>query len=107
MEYLVLFLNEAGTELYRTMVKEGDTAIYEGQVPRQENKVFVGWNKSLKEVRDNLIVTAVFEKQKQGTLKLGAMSFVENEQSIDIIDQAVITNRDLQQNKQLENEKER
>ena len=105
MEYLVLFLNENGEELYRTTVKEGETAIYEGPIPQKPNEEFAGWNKSLKNISDNLIVTAVFEKPKKGTLKLGAISFIENEKSVHVIEQAVISNEDLYKNKETEIER--
>lgn len=107
MEYLVLFLNYDGTELYRTLVKEGETAVYAGPTPHKQDEKFVGWNKSLKDVSDNLIVTAVFEKGRQGNLKLGVISFVENEKEMHIVDQAVVTNKDLLVDKKKETEQER
>lgn len=107
MEYLVIFLNYDGTELYRVMVKEGETAIYDGPMPKKEGEEFAGWNKPLKDVKDNIIVTAVFEKRKTGDLKLGAISFVENEKNIHVIEEAVITNHDLHVNKEKDNEVER
>lgn len=104
MEYLVIFMNFDGQELYRTMVKEGETAVYKGPMPKKQDEEFSGWNKDLKNIRDNLIVTAKFEKAKSGVLKLGAMSFVENEKSVHVIEQAVITNEDLKRNKEVEKE---
>ena len=95
MEYLVIFLNYDGTELYRTTVQEGGTAVYEGPMPQRKDMEFSGWNKSLKDIRDNLLVTATFEKVKKGSLKVGVMTFVENEKDVHILDQAVITNEDL------------
>ncbi|MBQ9314573.1 MAG: hypothetical protein IJ220_06255 [Clostridia bacterium] len=105
MEYLVIFLNYNGEELYKTMVKEGETAVYEGPVPKKGEETFAGWNKSLKNITDNLIVTAVFEKPKKGTLRLGAMTFVENEKSVHVIEQAVISNEDLYKNKETDIER--
>ena len=105
MEYLVIFLNYNGEELYKTMVKEGETAVYEGPVPKKGEEIFAGWNKSLKNITDNLIVTAVFEKPKKGTLRLGAMTFVENEKSVHVIEQAVISNEDLYKNKETDIER--
>lgn len=105
MEYLVIFLNYDGSELYKTTVKEGETAVYQGSLPQKENEEFVGWNKDLKNVRDNLIVTAVFEKSKKGVLKLGAMSFVENEKEVHVIEQAVISNEDLHKDKETDIER--
>lgn len=99
MEFLVIFLNYNGMELYKTMVEAGGTAIYEGEVPKKPNEEFVGWNKPLTNVSDNMIVTAVFEKPKNGSLKLGAISFIENEKDIKVIESAVITNEDLYINK--------
>ena len=95
MEYLVIFLNYNGVELYKTMVPAGGTAVYQGETPKKPNEEFVGWNKSLTNVNDNMFVTAVFEKAKKGVLKLGALSFIENERDIKVIDDAVITNEDL------------
>ena len=100
MEYLVIFMNFDGQELYRTMVKEGETAVYSGPMPKKEGEEFSGWNKDLKDIRDNLIVTANFEKTKKGVLKLGAMSFIENEKSVHVIEQAVITNEDIKRDKE-------
>lgn len=100
MEYLVIFLNYNGDELYKTLVKAGETAVYKGPVPNKSNFKFSGWNKSLDNVSDNMIVTAVFEKPKTSSLKLGVLSFVENENSIHVIDEAVITNADLKKEKE-------
>lgn len=107
MEYLVIFMNFDGQELYRTMVKEGETAVYNGPMPKKENEEFVGWSKDLKNINDNLIVTAKFEKSKKGVLQLGAMSFVENEKSVHVIEQAVITNEDLKKEQEKETDMER
>lgn len=95
MEYLVIFLNYNGAELYRTVVHEGETAVYEGEKPLKPNEEFIGWNKTLTNIRDNLIVTAMFEKPRTGRLKLGAISFIENDKDIKVIDNAVISNEDL------------
>lgn len=100
MEYLVIFLNYDGKELYKTMVPEGGTAVYNGELPQQPNAEFKGWNKSLSNVVDNMIVTAVFEKARKGVLKLGAMTFIENEKDVVVIDNAVISNEDLHVNKE-------
>lgn len=99
MEYLVIFLNYNGVELYKTMVQAGGTAVYHGETPKKPNGEFVGWNKPLTNITDNLIVTAVFEKARTGTLKLGAISFVENERDVKVIDNVVISNEDLHINK--------
>ena len=95
MEYLVIFLNYDGKELYKTMVKEGETAVYQGSVPKKPNEEFVGWNKPLNKISDNLIVTAVFEKNKKGVLQLGAISFEEENQKVKVIEDIVLTNEDL------------
>ena len=105
MEYLVVFLNYDGTELYKTMVKEGETAVYHGKLPVKPEEEFIGWNKSLKNINDNLIVTAVFEKAKKGNLRLGAMSFIENGKEIHVIENAVITNEDLHKDKETDIER--
>lgn len=102
MEYLVLFVDTNGDELYRTQVKEGETAVYKGPIPKKENEEFVGWDASLKNINKNLIVTAVFEKKKKGNLKLGVISFVENEKSVHVIEQAVISNEDLHKETDIE-----
>lgn len=107
MEYLVIFLNYDGTELYKTMVKAGETAVYQGGIPVKPNEEFIGWNKSLKNVTDNMFVTAVFEKAKKGNLKLGALSFIENDKHIHVIEEAVITNEDLHQDKNKETDFDR
>ena len=95
MEYLVIFLNYNGVELYKTMVPAGGTAVYHGETPKKPNEEFIGWNKSLNNINDNLIVTAMFEKAKTGNLKLGAISFIENDREIKVIDDVVISNEDL------------
>lgn len=95
MEFLVVFLNYNGQELYKTTVPAGGTAVYEGDVPKKQGEEFVGWNKPLTNINDNMIVTAVFEKPKNGSLKLGAISFIENDKEIKVIESVVITNEDL------------
>lgn len=95
MGYLVIFLNYNGNELYKTIVPEGGTAVYQGEKPRKPGEEFVGWNKPLTNINDNLIVTAVFEKPRTGKLKLGAISFIENDRDVKVIDNAIITNEDL------------
>lgn len=106
MEHIVIFMNYNGKKLYETRVSSGSTAVYEGPIPRKEGESFLGWNKSLENITDDLIVTAVFEKQKSGTLKLGAIAFEKNEEkSIDVIDNVTITNEDLR--KDIETELDR
>ena len=105
MEYLVIFLNYNGVELYKTVVPAGGTAVYEGEKPKKPNEEFIGWSKPLTNINDNLIVTAVFEKPRTGVLKLGAISFIENEKDIKIIDNSVITNEDLYINKETDVER--
>lgn len=105
MGYLIIFLNYDGVELYKTMVSAGETAVYQGEIPQKPNEKFIGWNKSLTNINDNLIVTAVFEKERTGKLKLGAMSFIENGKDIKVIEDAVITNEDLHINKETDIER--
>ncbi len=105
MEYVVVFLNYDGEELYRTNVKEGDTAVYNGPVPKKQGEEFVGWDKPLKNINSDLTIKAVFEKSKNGSLKLGAMSFVENDKTIHVIEQAVISNEDLHKTKETDIER--
>ena len=95
MEYLVIFLNYDGSELYKTMVEAGGTVVYKGPMPEKSDEKFVGWNKPLTNINDNMFITAVFEKAKTTSLKLGAMTFIKNDNEINIIDNAVITNKDL------------
>lgn len=102
MEYIVIFLNYDGTKLYETLVNAGETAVYQGELPQKPSEKFVGWNKSLKNINDNLIVTAVFEKEKKGNLKLGVMSFIESDKRIHVIENAVIRNSDLKKDKETE-----
>ena len=54
MEYLVIFLNYDGKELYKVMVPAGGTAVYAGDTPQKPNEEFVGWNKALNNVNDNI-----------------------------------------------------
>lgn len=103
MEYIVIFLNYDGTELYKTLVNEGETAVFVGDTPKKNGEKFIGWSKPLENVRDNMIVKAVFEKSK--TLKLGAISFEQNDEKINVIEQAVISNEDLQINKETDIER--
>lgn len=103
MEYIVIFLNYDGTELYKTLVNEGETAVFVGDPPKKNGEKFIGWSKPLENVRDNMIVKAVFEKSK--TLKLGAISFEQNDEKINVIEQAVISNEDLQINKETDIER--
>lgn len=106
MEYLVVFMNYDGKKLYEVRVTQGDTAVYEGPIPQKEGETFIGWNKSLNDINDDIIVTAIFEKAKAGTIKVGAMSFVkDNEKDITVIDNAVITNEDIKIEKQNEVER--
>ncbi len=105
MEYIVLFLNYDGTELYKTLVKEGETAVYVGETPQKMGEKFIGWSKPLENVMDNMIVKALFEKEKGSALKLGAISFEKNGEKINVIEQAVITNEDLQKDKETDIER--
>ena len=107
MEYLVIFLNYNGDELYKTLVKEGESAIYKGSMPNKPNSKFIGWNKSLENVRDDMVVTAVFEKSRTGNLRLGVMSFIENDKTLHVIDEAAITNADLNKDKVRDDDIER
>ena len=99
-EYLVIFVNYDGKELYKTKVNAGGDVVYEGPKPVKPNEEFIGWNKSLKNINENLIITAVFEKAKKGALRLAAMSFEKNDKQIEVIEEAVITNEDLHINKE-------
>lgn len=105
MEYLVIFLNYDGKELYKVMVPAGSSAVYVGDVPEKPNEKFVGWNKSLDNVNDNMFVTAVFEKEKTGALKVAGIAFEEVGNDIRVIDSVVISNEDLQKNKDVEVER--
>lgn len=105
MEYLVIFLNYDGQELYKVMVPEGGTAVYVGDTPKKPNEEFVGWNKPLNNINDNMFVTAVFEKQRTGVLKVAGISFEEAGKDIRVIDNVIISNEDLQKNKDVEVER--
>lgn len=105
MEYLVIFLNYDGKELYKVMVPAGDTAVYAGDTPQKPNEEFVGWNKALNNVNDNMIVTAIFEKERTGVLKVAGISFEEAERDVRVIDNVIITNEDLQKDKNVDVER--
>ena len=105
MEYLVIFLNYDGKELYKVMVPAGGTAVYAGENPQKPNEEFVGWNKPLDNVNDNMFVTAVFEKKRTGVLKVAGISFEEAERDVRVIDNVIITNEDLQKDKNVEVER--
>ena len=105
MEYLVIFLNYDGKELYKVMVPAGGTAVYAGETPQKQNEKFVGWDKPLNNVNDNMFITAVFEKERTGTLKLAGIAFEEAGKDIRVIDDVIISNEDLQKNKDVEVER--
>ncbi len=105
MEFDVVFVNYDGTLLYKTKVSEGGTAVYEGNIPKKNGEEFVGWDKPLKNITHNTLITAVFEKTKKGALKVAAISFAEQEKNIEIIDQAIVTNQDLHLEQENEVEK--
>ena len=105
MDYLVIFLNYDGKELYKVMVPAGGTAVYAGDTPQKPNEEFVGWSKPLNNVNDNMFVTAVFEKPRTGVLKVAGISFEEAGKDIRVIDDVIISNEDLQKNKDVEVER--
>lgn len=105
MEYLVIFLNYDGKELYKVMVPAGGTVVYAGDTPQKPNEEFVGWDKPLNNVNDNMFVTAVFEKPRTGVLKVAGISFEEAGRDVRVIDNVIITNEDLQKDKNVEVER--
>ena len=105
MEYLGVCLNYDGKELYKAMVPAGGTAVYVGDIPQKPNEEFVGWNKPLNNVNDNMFVTAVFEKSRTGVLKVAGMSFEEAGRDVRVIDNVIITNEDLQKDKDVKVER--
>ncbi len=105
MEYLVIFLNYDGKELYKVMVPAGGTAVYVGENPQKPNEEFVGWNKPLDNVNDNMFVTAVFEKERTGALKVAGISFEEAGRDVRVIDNVIISNEDLQKEKNVDVER--
>ena len=104
-EFLVIFVNYDGKELYKTTVKKGESVSYKGPKPTKPEETFIGWNKDLKNINENVIVTAVFEKAKTSNLRLGAISFQKDEKNINILDKASITNEDLYINKETDIER--
>ena len=104
-EYIVIFVNYDGKELYKTTVKSGGNVTYKGPTPSKPEEVFVGWNKPLTNITDNLIITAVFEKAKDSSLKLAAIAFEKKDKDIDVIDSAVISNEDLHKHKETDIER--
>lgn len=105
MEHLVIFMNYDGKELYKVMVPHGATAVYQGGIPKKDGEEFIGWSKPLENIIDDTVVIAKFEKKKTGVLNLGAITFVEGENEIKVLDNVVISNEDLHITK--ENDMER
>ena len=95
MEHLVIFMNYDGKELYKVMVPHGATAVYSGSVPKKDGEEFVGWSKPLENIVDDTVFIAKFEKKRTGILNLGAITFVENDKEIKVLDNVVISNEDL------------
>lgn len=67
-QYLVTFCNYNGTVLYETSVLPNDNVIYIGNTPTrpadaQFDYTFKGWNKSIENITEDTIVTAVFNQQ--------------------------------------------
>ena len=70
--YKVTFLNYDDTFLYETMVFEGNTAYYSGELPTREVEgeegvesdfeyTFAGWDKDLTNVQSDITTKATFE----------------------------------------------
>ena len=59
--YEVVFKDYDGSILQTIQVTEGKTAVYTGKEVKREGYVFVGWSESLTNVKNDLIVFAVYE----------------------------------------------
>lgn len=75
IEYFdVTFVNYDGTELYKTEVEKGDSAYYYEDDPVRERDedyiyIFEGWDKSLENITEDTVVTAMFSENPYATVQ--------------------------------------
>ncbi|MBQ4215417.1 MAG: hypothetical protein II663_03980, partial [Bacteroidales bacterium] len=65
--YLVIFENEDGGELQKSLVEYGTMPLYEGETPVKASTIqysynFVGWDKTISEVVENVVYVATYEE---------------------------------------------
>ena len=80
--YQVIFENEDGSELQKSLVEYGAMPSYEGETPEKASTIqysynFVGWNKTITEVTENVIYIATYEE----VTKKYTISFVNDDNS--------------------------
>ena len=78
--YLVTFENEDGSELQKSLVEYGAMPLYEGETPVKASTIqysynFVGWDKSIFEVTENVVYVATYEE----VTKKYTISFVNDD----------------------------
>ncbi len=66
---VVTFVNYDGTSLKSYHVKYGESVVYDGVAPTHKDNeyVFVGWDKSLISIKESMTINATFEKVLEGT----------------------------------------
>ena len=78
IEYFdVTFVNYDGTELYKTEVEKGEEAYYDENDPVRERDedyiyIFEGWDKSLENVTEDMVVTAQYSENEYYTVDFKA-----------------------------------
>lgn len=70
LEYTCVFNNYDNTLLYSTVVKHGEDVVYEGEKPTKASQGeeiynFVGWDKSLENIKENTTFTALYTVDKE------------------------------------------
>ena len=69
LDCVVTFVNYDGTNLKSYHVKYGESVVYDGVTPTHKDNeyVFIGWDKSLNSVKESMTINAIFEKVLEGT----------------------------------------
>lgn len=81
VEYLVTFLNWDGTELAQIAVERGEAAT-PPTAPTREGYTFIGWDKDLSNITENLTVTALFTINHYPVVLLGHDGTLLSKQSV-------------------------